>query len=84
MKCVQNTLTKEIKRVSNERAEELVGKGWNFVPKSQWKGAPGTSHIAATLANPTKDYKLRRKEKKRSTVPNPNKGPKTEKRKEKS
>ena len=35
MKCVKKN--DEIKRVSNEHAEELVNKGWAFVAKKEWK-----------------------------------------------
>jgi hypothetical protein len=37
MKCVKSEKTGEIKRVSNEHAEELVSKGWSFIPKKEWK-----------------------------------------------
>jgi len=35
MKCVKNGTV--IKRVSNEVAAYLVGKGWTYVAKSEWK-----------------------------------------------
>lgn len=37
MKCVKNRNTSEIKRVSDDRATEMVANGWSFVPKSEWK-----------------------------------------------
>jgi hypothetical protein len=38
MKTVKINTTKEVERVSNERAEELVGSGSaRYVPKSEWK-----------------------------------------------
>jgi hypothetical protein len=38
MKCVKNTSTNEVKRVSNEAAERLVANGnYAFCPKSEWK-----------------------------------------------
>ena len=38
MKCVKNLSTQEIKRVSDERAADLVAnKGWSFTSKKEWK-----------------------------------------------
>ena len=38
MKCVQNTKTKEIRRVNDALAFDLVkDKKWSFIPKSIWK-----------------------------------------------
>jgi len=37
MKCVKKD--GEIKRVSNEKAAELVEAGWEYCPKSEWKVA---------------------------------------------
>lgn len=37
MKCVKNNTTNEIKRVSDTHAEELVNKGWAYIPKKEWK-----------------------------------------------
>ena len=42
MKCVRKTKTDSklgfvVKRVSNERAAELVKEGWAYCPKSVWK-----------------------------------------------
>lgn len=37
MKCIFNHITNEIKRVSEERADELVAKGWTFCSKKRWK-----------------------------------------------
>lgn len=36
MKCLKNDKN-EVKRVSEEHALELLGKGWKFCPKSEWK-----------------------------------------------
>ena len=35
MKCVKKN--DDIKRVSDKYAEELVSKGWNYIPKKEWK-----------------------------------------------
>ena len=63
MKCMKNTKTNEVKRVSDARAKELAPKGWVFVPKSEWKTSEGTSwRKNAEKANPMKDSKKRSRE----------------------
>ena len=42
MKCVKNGAG-EIRRVQNDQAESLIGKGWNYCQKSEWK-AKGSKH----------------------------------------
>ncbi len=37
MKCVKNINTGEIKRVTDTHAEDLVKKGWAYIPKKEWK-----------------------------------------------
>jgi hypothetical protein len=37
MKCIKNITTGEIKRVDDSIANNMVGKTWSFVPKSEWK-----------------------------------------------
>lgn len=37
MKCIKNTQTGNIIRVSDLQADQMVGKTWQFVPKSEWK-----------------------------------------------
>ena len=37
MKCIKNTKTGNIIRVSNQQADQTVGREWKFVPKSEWK-----------------------------------------------
>ena len=36
MKCIKKDGEK-VKRVSNEKAAEMVSKGWAYCPKSEWK-----------------------------------------------
>ena len=58
MKCMKENTTLEIKRVSDERALELSGKGWSFVPKSEWKACANTTWVKSTVpANPMSDKK---------------------------
>lgn len=38
MKCVQNTKTKEVRRVSDKEADQLVDQGgWAYITKSVWR-----------------------------------------------
>lgn len=61
MKCVKNG--DEVRRVSEDRANELVKKGWQFCPKSLWKELPNTTWVkAANAPNPMSQAKVRRKE----------------------
>ena len=36
-KCIQNVRTNEVKRVSNDRAKELVKKEWKYISKSDYQ-----------------------------------------------
>lgn len=38
-KCIKNVKTKEVKRVSNAKAQELVKKGWEYISKNEYKSA---------------------------------------------
>jgi hypothetical protein len=63
MKCVRNTNTNEVRRVSEDRAIELTKQGWNFCPKSLWKELPNTTWVqAVNPPNPMSQAKVRRKE----------------------
>ena len=37
MKCMMSVDNKHIRRVTDEKATELYGEGWRYVPKSVWK-----------------------------------------------
>lgn len=50
MKCIEKD--GEIKRVSDRRAAVLVGQGWVYCPKSEWK-ARRSVHEADTIATDT-------------------------------
>ena len=65
MKCVQNITTKEVRRVSEDRALELFAKGtWKFVPKSMWKEDPHTTWMKNNVPdNPMSDSKTYRLQK---------------------
>jgi hypothetical protein len=37
IKCIKNKETGNIIRVTNQQADQMVGRKWSFVPKSEWK-----------------------------------------------
>jgi hypothetical protein len=37
MKCIKNNKTGNIIRVTDQQANQTVGREWKFVPKSEWK-----------------------------------------------
>jgi hypothetical protein len=37
MKCIKSNKTGNIIRVSNQQADQTVGREWKFVSKSEWK-----------------------------------------------
>ena len=37
MKCMMSVDKKHIQRVTEDKARELYGEGWRYVPKSVWK-----------------------------------------------
>jgi hypothetical protein len=39
MKCLKSYKTKDIIRISNIKAENMVGSDWKYVSKSEWKAA---------------------------------------------
>jgi hypothetical protein len=39
MKCLKSYKTKDIIRISNSKAENMVGSDWKYVSKSEWKAA---------------------------------------------
>ena len=40
MKCLKNTKTGNIVRVSDVQAYQMAGNQWKYVAKSEWKGLP--------------------------------------------
>jgi len=47
MKCIKETGSTNIKRVSDEEAAKKVKAGWEYCPKSGWKVERGTSKPTA-------------------------------------
>lgn len=39
MKCLKNSKTKDIIRISNSKAENMAGSEWKYISKSEWKTA---------------------------------------------
>ena len=39
MKCIKNSKTGDIQRVSDKEAYNMVGNTWKYIPKSEWKEA---------------------------------------------
>lgn len=37
MKCIKNNKTGNVIRVTDQQADQTVGREWKFVPKSEWK-----------------------------------------------
>jgi hypothetical protein len=37
MKCIKNKETGNVIRVTNQQADQMVGRKWSFAPKSEWK-----------------------------------------------
>ena len=37
MKCLKSYKTKDIIRISDSKAENMVGSDWKYVSKSEWK-----------------------------------------------
>ena len=67
MKCISKG--SEVKRVSNERAEELVKtQGWFYTNKGIWKNSPHTTWTKnSTPPNPMNPNKVRRHEMKNNS-----------------
>jgi hypothetical protein len=37
MKCIKNKETGNVIRVTNQQADQMVGRKWSFTSKSEWK-----------------------------------------------
>jgi hypothetical protein len=45
MKCLKNTKTGSIIRVSDTQAHQMAGNQWKYVPKSEWRGIERTKPV---------------------------------------
>jgi len=43
MKCLKNTKTGNIIRVSDVQSYQMAGNTWKYVPKSEWRGVVSES-----------------------------------------
>jgi hypothetical protein len=39
MKCLKNANTGNIVRVTDKQADQILGKEWKFISKTEWKSA---------------------------------------------
>ena len=49
MKCLKNTKTGNIIRVSDVQAHQMAGNQWKYVSKSEWKGVSKENEIEGTV-----------------------------------
>ena len=49
MKCLKNTKTGNIIRVSDVQAHQMAGNQWKYVSKSEWKGVSKENEIGGTV-----------------------------------
>jgi hypothetical protein len=69
MKTIKNILNAEVKRVSDDKAEEMTKEGWDYCPKSEWKKLhspkpePKKSEKSEKSEKPEKSEKKREKKK---------------------
>jgi len=55
MKCMMSVDNKHIQRVTDEKASELWGEGWRYVPKSLWKEKVRDINDPPSNSKPTTD-----------------------------
>jgi hypothetical protein len=66
MKCLKNPKTGNIIRVDDKQADNIVGREWKFVSKTEWKSASRKPEpvIEAKTEEPTiSEKQLKRKKK---------------------
>lgn len=63
MKCIKSG-SGEIRRVTDDQAQGLVGKGWNYCPKQEWKDKGSKQEAAVTDTTITAALKKAKKAKK--------------------
>jgi hypothetical protein len=64
MKCLKNTKTGNIVRVSDIQAYQMAGNQWKYVPKTEWKGSPKEETISEStevvVSNKSKEKKSKK------------------------
>lgn len=66
MKCLKNTKTGNIIRVDDKQADQMSGREWQFVSKTEWKTATRKPEpvVEETKEEPTiSEKQLKRKKK---------------------
>ena len=66
MKCLKNANTGNIVRVTDKQADQISGKEWKFVSKTEWKSASRKLEpvVEAKTEEPTiSEKQLKRKKK---------------------
>ncbi len=62
MKCLKNTKTGNIIRVSDTQANQMAGNQWKYFPKTEWKKQKGKTDKNVNIEN---EVKVTSKEEKR-------------------
>jgi len=65
MKCLKNTKTNNIIRVSDIQAYQMAGNQWKYVSKSEWKGVrePEVVETTTEVSNKIPTEKKKKKSK---------------------
>ena len=64
MKCLKNTKTGNIIRVSDTQANQMAGNQWKYVPKTEWKGSPKEETVSESREVVTTSKSKEKKSKK--------------------
>jgi len=64
MKCLKNTKTGNIVRVSDTQANQRAGNQWKYVPKTEWKGSPKEETVSESTEVVTSNKSKEKKSKK--------------------
>jgi len=64
MKCLKNTKTGNIIRVSDTQANQMTGNQWKYVPKTEWKGSPKEETVSESTEVVTSNKSKEKKSKK--------------------
>ena len=67
MKCLKNTKTNNIIRVSDIQAYQMAGNQWKYVSKSEWKGVR-EPEVVETTTEVTNEIPTEKKKKKSKSV----------------
>jgi hypothetical protein len=67
MKCLKNTKTGNIIRVSDVQAYQMAGNQWKYVSKSEWKGVR-EPEVVETTTEVSNEIPTEKKKKKSKSV----------------